>query len=143
MGEAHKHAVVRREPARHEAGILEIGDADREVEPFADDVDERVGEHEVHGEVGMAVEEGQQMRRDVQAAERRGRGDPQHAARDRRPARHPGLRLLGDGEDRDDALVEALARLRHGDLARGAMQEPRAEPLLQPLHALRDHGRAR
>ena len=81
------------------------------------------------------------MRRDMQAAEGGRRRDPEHAAHGRGSARDPRLGFLGAGEDRHDTLIEALSGLGERDLARGSLQQPRAEPLLKPPNALRDHGR--
>ena len=47
VGLRAQNAVVRGELARDEARILQVRDPNREIEAFADDVDQRVGENEV------------------------------------------------------------------------------------------------
>ena len=64
-------ARVRRDAARDERGILQLADADGEVEALADDVDERVGDVHVELDLGVAGQEVVDVGRDVQAAERR------------------------------------------------------------------------
>ena len=64
------HAVVGRDVPRDERGISKLADADGEVEAFADDVDERVGQMDVELDLGIAGEEVVDVRRDVQPAER-------------------------------------------------------------------------
>ena len=44
--------MVRGEPAGDEARILQVGDADREIETLPDDVDKGIGEHEVDATAG-------------------------------------------------------------------------------------------
>ena len=63
--------------------------------------------------------------------------DGEMAAR-RRAGRRLALGLLHLAEDAHGALVEGLAFLRQRELARGAVDQPRAEPRLQPGDQLAD-----
>ncbi len=49
--------------------------------------------------------------------------------------------LFDVGEDLDRAVVIGLADLGDADLARGAVEQPRAEPVLQRLDVVAHHGR--
>ena len=136
-----EHAMHRREPFRHQARILQVGDADGEVEALRHHVDEGVGERQVERDLRIGGQEIDEMRRHMHAPEGGRRRDPQEPPRRRGAPRHPGLRLVDRGEDGDDALVEALARFGQRQLPRRALQQPRAQPLLQALDPLRHDGR--
>ena len=73
--------MAGRETLRHQARVLQIRDPDREVEPFGHDVDELVGQRQVERDLGIGREEIDEMRRDMHAAERRRRADPEKPAR--------------------------------------------------------------
>ena len=90
-GGGDEQAVVRREAAGDEGGIVELADADGDVIALADDVDEAVREFEMDDEVGIGGEEGPQVRGDVQPAEGGRRRDAQCAAGEVRAAGEEGL----------------------------------------------------
>ena len=68
-GRGAEHAVVRRKPFGDEARILQVGDANREVEAFAHDIDEGVAQHEIDRHQRVGVEEALEMRRDMHPPE--------------------------------------------------------------------------
>jgi hypothetical protein len=134
-------AVIGRKPLGDEAGIPQVCDAHREIEAFSDDIDEGVGQDQLDADHRVGVEERLEMRRDVQPPERGRRRDPQRAARLAGAAGHPGFGFLDRAEDRHHAFVEALACLGQRELARGALEQAHAQPVLQPPDALGDDGR--
>ena len=89
------HAPVGRELARRERGILELGDAHREVEAFLDHVHVAVGEAERELHLRVARGEARDQRRDVLVAERGGQRDAQDA-----------LRLAAAGGDRGVGFLD-------------------------------------
>jgi hypothetical protein len=65
--------MIGREPAGDKARILEIGDPHGDIEAVGDNIDEGVGQDQVELKLWVGIEECQQMRCDVQAAEGRRR----------------------------------------------------------------------
>jgi hypothetical protein len=130
-------AVVGGDLAGDEGGILELPDADGKIEAFADDVDEAVGQVRIELDVGIAGEELAEKGCDVQPAERRRHGDLEEPARLRVAPAHEILRLLAQAEDVDDAFEVAGARLGERQVPRRALEQARAEPLLELADALR------
>ena len=133
-------ARVGRDATRDERGIFQLADADREVEAFADDVDERIGDMHVELDLGVARQEIVDVRRDVQAAEGGRHRDLQQAARLGVAAADEVLRFLAETEDIDDALEVASARFGQGQVSRGALEQPGPEALLELADALRYYG---
>ena len=71
-----------------------------------------------------------------------GRGvDAQRAARRRLQGAGDVVGLLDVGEDLDAAVVVGPADLGEADLSRGAVEQPRAEPVFQRLDMVAHHGR--
>ncbi len=134
------HAVVRGDLARDQRGILQLADADGEVEALADDVDEIVGELHIELDVGIAGEEGADIRGDVHAGEDRRHRDLQQAARLGVAAAHEVLGLLAKAEDVDDALEIPCAGLGQRQMPGRALEEPRPQAVLQLADALRHDG---
>ena len=69
-GRGAQDAAHRCEPSGHQAGIGELGDADRDVGAFRDDGDKAVAQHQVHRQVGIGAHEGFEMRCDMHTAKR-------------------------------------------------------------------------
>ena len=134
------HAMVGGELAGDERAVLQFADADREVEAFADDVDEAVGQVEIELDLGILGQEVRQVGRDVQPAERRRRRHLEQAARLGVAAADEILRLLDQAQDVDDALEVAFAGLGQRQLAGGALEQARPEPLLEQADALGHDG---
>jgi hypothetical protein len=61
--------AIGGKPARDETRILEVRDSDREIEPLADDVDQGVGQNEVHRDGLIGLQELVQVGRNVQPPE--------------------------------------------------------------------------
>ncbi len=129
-------AVVGGDLAGDERGILQFADADREIEALADDVDEAVGQVRVDLDIGVAGEEPAETGGDVQPAERRRHGNLQEPARLGVAAAHEILRLLAQAQDVNDTLEVARTRLGERQVARRALEQARAEPLLELADAL-------
>ena len=122
--------------------FLQLADPDREIDPFLDQVDERVGHAEIDPERRIAGQELGQGRGDVQAAERHRRAQAEHAARlglelrDREPG------VVDLGQDPLAALVIEPPGLGQAELARGAVEQAHAELVLERADAAR-HRRGR
>ena len=95
---------------------------------------------EIEFDLGILGEELRQVRRDVEAAEGRRCRHLQDAARLRVAPADEILRLLDQAQDVDDALEVAFAGLGQRELARGPLEQPGAEPLLEQADALRHDG---
>ncbi len=125
FGEAQIDARVGGELALDERAVLQLADADRQIEAVADDVDEIVGQLEIELDLREFGQELGQIRRNVQAAERGRRRDLEEAARLGVAAADEILGLVDQAQDVDDALEVALAGLGQGQLAGGALEEAR------------------
>ena len=141
-GLAH-HAAVGRELARGERGILQLGDAHREVEAFLDHVDVAVGEAERELDLRVAGGEIGHQRRDVLVAEGGGQGDPEDALRLAAPGRHRGVGLLDLGQDPAAGFEVGGAFVGEVQAAGGAVDEPHAEPRLERRQAPADQRRGK
>jgi hypothetical protein len=113
--------VVGGDFAGNERGILKLREADGEIEPLADDVDEPVGQAEVG--------------RDMEAVEGRRHGDLQNTAQPGVAAAHEVLGLLAQAEDIDHALEVAGPGLGQHELAHRALEQARTEALLEMTDA--------
>ncbi len=122
-------AISREAPS----GPARIGDIGARVHQ----IDQRVGQHDVERDVGMLAHEARHQRHHMQHAERDVGVDGEMAAR------HAGGGLERSASSmsarmRWRALIERLAFLGELQLARGAVDQPCAEPRLQPRHQLAD-----
>ncbi len=155
LGEAHGHAPLLqirgrrveragavRELPRDEAAVLQRRDADREIEPGPDDVDDVVGHQEIDAELRMRAEERRQHRRHHLSSERRRRREPQEASGlvSRRP--HGGAAVVLLLEQGLGVREEGLALRRERHRPGGPMEETDAELGLERSEPPRgEHGR--
>ena len=120
--------------------VARLGDPQGDVEALLDDVHDPVGHLELDPQLRVL---GREVREDVaqeEAPEVLGRGDPERAAWLARDAADLRLELVDVLEQRSGTCGQQLARLGRYDLARGAVQELDAEPLLQIAHVLAHRG---
>lgn len=96
---------------------------------------------EIELDIGIAGEKGVDVRGDVQAAERRRRGDLELPARLGVAAADEVLGLLHQAQDVDDALEIPFPGLGQRQLAGRALEQPGAEALFQQAHAFRNDSR--
>jgi hypothetical protein len=99
-----------------------------------------VGQQHLHAHVGMQRVEFTQQGRNAFDAERIRRGDPQPAARALLQLADRAFRLVQFAGDALAMLEVDVAGLGQAELARGAMQELRAQARLQVLHLAADRG---
>ena len=139
-GRGAQDAAVGRQPSCGQARPRIAGDADGEVGAGVDQVGEIV--RQVDGEIdtGMGLHEARQPGREMHPAEGGGRGDAQRPRDDRRRARHAPLGLVQRGQYAAQIGMEPLARRGQRQPPRGAVNEARAQPLLQPREPLGHHG---
>ena len=127
---------------RDDVGVRHRPGAHGEVDALADDVDDALVEAKVQVDARIARQEiGQRGQQDV-AAERAGHVHPQPAGRLFLAAAQRFLRR-GELREHAPAMAEVVgAGGRHRHLARRAVEQPEAEPPLEPLH-MRAHHRTR
>ena len=130
----HHHPALP-EFARDQLRIAKRPGADRDVGALLEQVDHLVGENDVDGDLRMLSQERRQHRHQIMLAERHVAVDAQPAAR-RRPRRGLTLGRVDLAKDADAALVEGRTLRRELQLARGAVEEPGTEPVLQPADQL-------
>ena len=105
--------------------------ADGQINPLGDEVDGRVGQHKLHGHLGVKILKVTHQGDEAAGAEGDGGGDPQHPHR-------PGsqrLRLVSGVvqplQQGLDALEIGFSRLRHREAAGGALEQAKAQFRLQ------------
>ena len=123
----------RRKPRDDHRGGLLLVPADRDVVLGQRRIDRVVRQIELHLDMAMALEEiGQHRNELVQADDDRAR-DLQHALRLAAIFAGDQFGLRDVSEDAHAALVERFAGIGQRDAARGAVEQPHAQPLLQPI----------
>ncbi len=131
----HDHHPRRAQPSCHQAGTLQRAGAHRHVGALLEQVDHLVIQGQVHPDLRVALEERRQQRQQEMLAERHVGIDPQPSARLGMRAGAT-LGLLQVGEHAQATLVERAAFRGQLQLAGGALQQARTQPLLQPGHQL-------
>ncbi len=131
-------AAVVAEPAGDQRFVVDRPQPDGQIEALPGDVDAAIGEGELQLDLGVARGELGHQGHDLAHAEAVAEADPQGAARPQ-PA---GARQLLGGidlvQDLARPLVEQAALGRGGYTPGGALQEPHAEPVLEPGDQLAD-----
>ena len=115
---------------------------DRDVEALLDQVDQPIAQDQIDRDVGMAGEIFRQDRHQVQPSERRRRADAQQPRRTAHEPLHGELAGLHFCRDPCTMGVGGVPRLGEAELARGAVEQARAEGLLKAGDMLAG-GRAR
>ena len=118
---------------RDEARISQGTDAYRHVDAFLERVDEAVAQNQLDAQLRVARHELGHRVAEVEDAERHWRVDLEDAARLVVQPRDLNFRFLDIGQDRHAALVIGEARLGGRYAPRRAIEQPRAQELLQ-LH---------
>jgi hypothetical protein len=118
--------------ARHQGRGRRLAEPDRHVETLADQIAQLVAGHQLQREVGIALQEPVQMRRQQQTREEGVDVHPQPAAHGCGRAGGLGDYVLDSGQQRADLGIEPAALVGQGQGAGGAVQQPYADPLLQP-----------
>ena len=135
-----QHMPPGGEAAHDQAGIRRRRHPDCDIKALLDDVDGALSHAQVDLHVGIGREEFSHHRPDE--LHNMGRGiNPQRAARRRLQGAGDVVGLLDIGKDLDGAVVIGPAHLGQADLPRGAVEQPRAEPVLQRLDMVAHHRR--
>ena len=71
-GRGTKNPPARRELLRNEAGIVEFGDTDRDVDAFADDIQDMIGRDNLDTKIGILFEKATEIGGDMQPAKSSG-----------------------------------------------------------------------
>jgi hypothetical protein len=108
-----------------------LAEADAGVEPFAHDVARHADHRDVELDAGMGMHEACEHRRDHQICDRRLHGEPQQAGRLVRVAGGLRGRCRELAERRAHAREQPRACLGQRDAAGGAVEQARAEALLE------------
>ena len=134
-------APIRPQRARGQARVLRAADADGAVEAVLDQVHQRVGQRELHGDLGMAAHELGRQRSDAAPAHGHGRGHAYESAHLLPPLGELGFGVVDVGEDGLAALVIERPLVGEREPPRAALQQPHTEPRLQPRQPFAAHGR--
>ena len=135
----HHHTVIGREFGGDQVGILQVGDADRKVNPLVFQIHDALSQLQRDIEIGMRGNEGRQVRCNVLAAERSRRRHNQPSAG---TSGAGGQRFLCRAqfiEDVSHILVERHAFRRQGNLARRALEQLYAKQFFKLINAPSDH----
>ncbi|GJD76732.1 hypothetical protein CFIICLFH_4991 [Methylobacterium goesingense] len=154
LGRAFRRGVLRevawgraqnplhiRDLAQGEGRIAHLREPDRNVHRLLHEVEEVIGEAQVHVGLGVPFAESWDQGRHHAPAEAQGRRDLEGPTGGRPLRLDALLRQLDGGRHVEAAVVENPARLRQVHPPRRARQEEAAEMLLQGLDAVADHGR--
>ncbi|KAF1853455.1 hypothetical protein Lal_00013812 [Lupinus albus] len=127
------------QPPGDQRAVAQPADPHRQIVPLVDQIDRAVVQVHVDLDGRVALQELRHRRGQMHDAEADRCVQPQPATRGGMQVGDRLLRLLQIGEDSGAALVIGLAHLGQAELAGGAVQEPRAEPVLQLADAAGDH----
>ena len=120
------------QPPRPQGGIRQRRDAQGGIEPGADEIDQLVAQMQIDRNVRVFGKKLRQERRHLPEAEGHRHGEAHEPARGRRLGVGLAFGGLAFGKDARGAIQEELARVGQRQPARGAIEQPGAEPLLQP-----------
>ena len=124
-----------------QGAVLRLPQEESEVEPFARKVHVAVGEPQAQGDLGVGVQEFRDLGREQPPAQPERRGDEQCAARVFGEVHHACLGRLDRVEHLHGPLVEGPPLFGRGQAARGALEQPHAQVILELRDPRRGHGR--
>ncbi len=137
-GRRKRAQLIGRKPPRQEAGIREVADPYRHVDPLVYNVDDLVVDPHVDRHVGIACTKCRQGRRDGMNAARQRNGDPQRARR-RGPCHNCDLlNLLGVAQQSQRTFVQIPVFRCQDQRSGGAGEQRHAKALFKPLDAFAD-----
>jgi len=119
---------------------LIAADPHRHVDVFGHQVDEGVAQVQLQRQAGLGRQKRLEQGRQPSPSERGRRRDTQKAERLGRTARHHGLQILDPLQQLRRAVIDQPPGLGRGQTARGALDQPHAQPVLQPRQPARGHG---
>ena len=122
----------RPEAAGTQRTVRKLGDAQRDVDPLADDVDERIGQAQLHLDARIELHEVGKHRGHRLDAEGERRRDPDQAGGRAGGFEGGFLRRLAFAQDALGMLGKAAAAVGERQPARGAVEKRGAEACLQP-----------
>src|SRR5579859_1404434 len=140
MRARNRHPRGQPNSPRDQCGILQLTDADREVESLFDQIDEAIGHDEIHRDVRIQLLKRRQERHDVQSAEPGRQGDAEP------PGwlyRAPANEVFGGLEIPHDAqhcVIKQMSGVGRPYVPGRAMKQLDAEMGLQPGDLLADRG---
>lgn len=126
------HIGVRRDSAGDEARIGHFAEADRDIEPLINEIDDAIAGIEMNPQAGMPCLEFMQKRRQLAPRKCKGRGHAQEPDGDLAPLRYLGFGLLYIVEDAGAALVEHHSLVGERELSCRAIDQSHTEPLFEP-----------
>src|SRR5690606_31498252 len=136
VGGSGCHATDRPDAPRDEAGVSEVGDAQRDIDALLQKIDGAVAQGEIDGYVGITRQERRQDRTDMADPEGHRRADAQPAAGRSSGAAHLTFGLGHVIQDARAPLIIGSSRLREAEAPRGPVEEAYAQPLLKPRYLL-------
>lgn len=140
VGRGDEEAVHPAEPPGKQGGIRQGANAQGGVESGADQIDHRIAQMQVDRDFRTFREEVRQERRDLAETKGHGGGQTHEPARARRLSQSFALRCFTFGENAGGAVRQEPAGIGQRKPARGPVEEPRAQPLLQPADRFGNRG---
>jgi hypothetical protein len=126
------------EAADNQTGIGRRRQPDGNIVSLVDHIDGSFAHGQINLDIGIGRQKSGNHRRD-ERNDMRGGIDAQRAARRRLQGAGDVVGLLEVGKDLDAAIVIGLADFGDADLPGGAVEKPRAEPILQRLDMVAYH----
>ena len=108
----------------------QFADAQRDIEPLADHIDQRVAQVEINRDLGISFQEIRQDWRDPAETEGHRCGQPHHAARCSRLREQRVLGGFGVRQQPGRAVGESVPGIGQSEAPGRAVEQPRPEPLL-------------
>ena len=120
------------QPPRPQGGIGQCGDAQSGIEPCADQVDQLIAQMQIDRNARVFGKKLRKERRHLPEAEGHRHGEAHEPARARRLGMGLAFGCLALGKDARGAIEQELTCVGERQPARSAIEQSRAEPLLQP-----------
>jgi hypothetical protein len=135
-----QHRAASGDSTRHHTFVQAIGDTDGQINAFIDQIDRAVHGEQFDLDARIAALKLHDRARQARDGERQARREPQFARGLRSARTGDGLYVRGQLEHLAQSGQRLLPGIAQAHAAGGAMQQPRAEPLLQTLEMAADHG---
>ncbi len=130
------HALAIHDAAHAQVRVFQHAELEGDIHALAHDIDLVIGEAKPHFNVGIPVVKFGNTRRDEPPAEAERSRDANRPLRVFGQFRHCGFCLINGFKDFQCAIIKYAAMLRRRQLARGPVEEPHPQMLLQLLDSI-------
>ncbi len=136
-----KDPAAGRKLPRHQARIVHLRDANRDVDALPDDIHDVIGCDDLDAKIGIFLHEAAKIGRYVQPAEGSGSRYSERSASALVAGRHEGFRFLNGVENLHHSLIKTAAGLRELQLPCRPVEKSRAKPGFEMTNSLADDRR--